>query len=92
MPGSDYRWSLELLGKFKQAQPDVPTKSGLMLGLGEEIEEVIEVLRDAVDLEASLIGIGHRVVHGGDKYSSPVLISDEVLADIRAVFSEGRYK
>jgi len=45
-PGSDYQWSLDLLKQFKQAQPEVPTKSGLMLGLGEEIEEVIAVMRD----------------------------------------------
>ena len=45
-PGSDYRWSLELIRKFKQKKPNVPTKSGLMLGLGEEITEVQEVLRD----------------------------------------------
>jgi lipoic acid synthetase len=45
-PGSDYQWSLDLLKQFKQAQPDVPTKSGLMLGLGEDMEEVIAVMRD----------------------------------------------
>ena len=45
-PGSDYRWSLELIRKFKQKKPNIPTKSGLMLGLGEEITEVKEVLRD----------------------------------------------
>lgn len=45
-PGSDYQWSLDLLKQFKQAQPNVPTKSGLMLGLGEEIEEVVAVMRD----------------------------------------------
>jgi lipoic acid synthetase len=45
-PGADYRESLELLQAFKQRHPGVPTKSGLMLGLGEEIEEVETVLRD----------------------------------------------
>jgi lipoic acid synthetase len=45
-PGSDYQWSLDLLKRFKLAQPDVPTKSGLMLGLGEEIDEVVAVMRD----------------------------------------------
>ncbi|MDH5355425.1 MAG: lipoyl synthase [Gammaproteobacteria bacterium] len=45
-PGADYQWSLDLLSQFKQQTPDVPTKSGLMLGLGEEIEEVKQVLRD----------------------------------------------
>ena len=45
-PGSDYAWSLELIRRFKDAHPEVSTKSGLMLGLGEEEDEVVEVLRD----------------------------------------------
>lgn len=45
-PGSDYQWSLDLLKRFKQAHPSVATKSGLMLGLGETLDEVIEVMKD----------------------------------------------
>ncbi|MGH8501535.1 MAG: lipoyl synthase [Gammaproteobacteria bacterium] len=45
-PGSDYQGSLSLLERFKAAHPRVPTKSGLMLGLGEEIAEVEQVMRD----------------------------------------------
>ncbi|PVZ72112.1 lipoyl synthase [Pelagibaculum spongiae] len=45
-PGSDYQWSLTLLQKFSEMAPDVPTKSGLMLGLGETNEEIVEVLKD----------------------------------------------
>jgi len=45
-PGSDYQWSLTLLERFKAEHPAVPTKSGLMLGLGEEIGEVEAVMRD----------------------------------------------
>lgn len=45
-PGADYRHSLQLLARFKARYPDIPTKSGLMLGLGETDEEVIEVLED----------------------------------------------
>lgn len=45
-PGANYRGSLELIRHFKQSCPDVPTKSGLMLGLGETKEEIIEVLKD----------------------------------------------
>ena len=45
-PGADYRWSLDLIRQVKAALPGVPTKSGVMLGLGEEIAEVHEVLRD----------------------------------------------
>ncbi len=45
-PGADYHWSLALLQSFGERHPDVPTKSGLMLGLGEEPEEVHQVMRD----------------------------------------------
>ena len=45
-PGSDYAWSLNLLKRFRAAHPQVPTKSGLMLGLGETLAEVEQVMRD----------------------------------------------
>ena len=45
-PGSDYRFSLNLLKKFKALHPNVPTKSGLMVGLGETDEEILAVMRD----------------------------------------------
>lgn len=57
-PGSDYQWSLDLLKRFKQAQPGVPTKSGLMLGLGEEMDEVIEVMRDMREHQVEMLTLG----------------------------------
>ena len=45
-PGADYHGSLQLLQRFHQRHPEVPTKSGLMLGLGENNAEIIEVLKD----------------------------------------------
>ena len=45
-PGSEYDWSLDLLERFKALHPSVPTKSGLMLGLGEEIAEIEQVMAD----------------------------------------------
>ena len=45
-PGADYRGSLALIARFKERHPAIPTKSGLMLGLGEERAEVEQVLRD----------------------------------------------
>ena len=45
-PGADYRWSLDLIRRFKARYPGLPTKSGLMLGIGEENDEVKEVMRD----------------------------------------------
>jgi lipoic acid synthetase len=57
-PGSDYQFSLNLLKKFKALFLNVPTKSGLMVGLGETDEEILEVMRDmrAHDIEMLTIG------------------------------------
>jgi lipoic acid synthetase len=57
-PGSDYQWSLDLLKRFKQKHPDVPTKSGLMLGLGEKIPEVKQVLRDMRQHDINMLTLG----------------------------------
>ena len=45
-PGSDYQHSLDLIKGFKQRYPAIPTKSGIMVGLGETDDEIIEVMRD----------------------------------------------
>ena len=45
-PGADYSGSLTLLQQFRERRPQIPTKSGLMLGLGETLEEICEVMRD----------------------------------------------
>src|SRR5690606_24202971 len=57
-PGADYEWSLDLLKQYKARQPQVPTKSGLMLGLGETKEEVMEVLRDLRAHDVDMITLG----------------------------------
>ena len=57
-PGADYAWSLELIRRTKAALPEVPTKSGVMLGLGEEIDEVHAVLRDLRAHDCDMVTIG----------------------------------
>ena len=57
-PGSDYQWSLNLIKNFKAAQPDIPTKSGLMLGIGESIEQVKSVLFDLKEHDCDMITLG----------------------------------
>lgn len=57
-PGADYQWSLELLQKFKLLHPDVPTKSGIMLGLGEKMDEVEQVLRDMRQHQVNMLTLG----------------------------------
>lgn len=57
-PGSDYMHSLKLLAEFKKLHPDVPTKSGLMLGLGETDEEILQVMRDMREHNVDMLTIG----------------------------------
>jgi len=57
-PGADYAWSLSLLERFRAEHPDVPTKSGLMLGLGEGPEETAQVLRDLRAHRCDMVTIG----------------------------------
>ncbi|MEN8176385.1 MAG: lipoyl synthase [Pseudomonadota bacterium] len=57
-PGADYLGSLELLRAFKERQPGVPTKSGLMLGLGETIDELRRVMRDLRDHGCDMLTLG----------------------------------
>jgi lipoic acid synthetase len=57
-PGSDYTHSLQLLKRFKARLPHVPTKSGLMVGLGETDEEIVEVMRDLRSHDVDMLTIG----------------------------------
>ena len=57
-PGSNYAFSLNLLKKFKALFPDVPTKSGLMVGLGETDEEILDVMRDMRAHHIDMLTIG----------------------------------
>ncbi len=63
-PGSDYAWSLNLLKRFKALHPDVPTKSGLMLGVGESIEEVEQVMRDLRAHDCNMLTLGQYLQPG----------------------------
>ena len=57
-PGSDYLFSLNLLKKFKVQFPDVPTKSGLMVGLGETDEEILAVMQDMRAHDIDMLTMG----------------------------------
>jgi lipoic acid synthetase len=57
-PGADYAHSLKLLKDFKARFPHIPTKSGLMLGLGETDEEVLQVMRDLRAHDVNMLTIG----------------------------------
>jgi lipoic acid synthetase len=57
-PGADYAWSLQLLKRFKAQHPAIPTKSGIMLGLGETMEQVKECLRHLRAHDVDMVTIG----------------------------------
>jgi lipoic acid synthetase len=64
-PGSDYEFSLNLLKRFKEAVPGVPTKSGIMVGLGETDEEVLQVMRDMRAHGIDMLTIGQYLAPSG---------------------------
>jgi lipoic acid synthetase len=64
-PGSDYQFSLNLLKKFKALFPHIPTKSGLMVGLGETDEEILDVMRDMRAHGIDMLTIGQYLAPSG---------------------------
>jgi len=64
-PGSDYAFSLNLLKKFKTLFPHVPTKSGLMVGLGETDDEILAVMQDMRDHQIDMLTIGQYLAPSG---------------------------
>ncbi|MBE0547633.1 MAG: lipoyl synthase [Rubrivivax sp.] len=64
-PGSDYQFSLTLLQRFKQQVPGVPTKSGVMVGLGETDEEILQVMRDMRAHGIDMLTIGQYLAPSG---------------------------
>ncbi len=64
-PGSDYQFSLDLLKRFKDFAPGVPTKSGLMVGLGETDEEILAVMRDMRVHGIDMLTIGQYLAPSG---------------------------
>lgn len=57
-PVADYHWSLDLIRRFKERHPGIPTKSGLMLGLGESLEEVRQVLEELREHACDMLTLG----------------------------------
>jgi lipoic acid synthetase len=75
-PGSDYQWSLNLIKKFKSRFPHIPTKSGIMLGLGETLEEIYQVFRDLREHNCDMLTVGQYLQpspfhHPIEKYWTP---------------------
>ena len=87
-PGSDYQYSLNLLKRFKEFAPDVPTKSGIMVGLGETDEEILQVMRDMRAHDIDMLTIGQYLAPSG--HHLPV--RRYVHPDTFKMFEEEAYK
>ena len=70
-PGADYAHSLALLKAFKARNPGIPTKSGLMVGIGETDEEILAVMRDLREHDANMLTVGQYLAPSG--HHLPVL-------------------
>jgi lipoic acid synthetase len=57
-PGSDYQHSLDLIKRFKAEHPKVSTKSGLMVGIGEKMDEIEAVMRDLREHDCDMLTVG----------------------------------
>ena len=87
-PGSDYAFSLNLLKKFKALFPNVPTKSGLMVGLGETDEEILQVMQDMRDHNIDMLTIGQYLAPS----SSHIPVRRYVHPDTFKMFEEKAYE
>jgi lipoic acid synthetase len=83
-PGADYRGSLELLQRFKARFPGIPTKSGLMLGLGETDEEVIEVMADLRRHGCDMLTLGQYLQPSRDHLPVARYVTPETFDEFRA--------
>ncbi len=82
-PGADYRHSLELLRQFGDRHPEVPTKSGLMLGLGEENAEILEVMHDLRAVGCSLLTLGQYLAPSRHHHPVERYVPPEEFAELR---------
>ncbi len=82
-PGADYQWSLELLARFGERHPEVPTKSGIMLGIGETLEEVEQVMRDLRAHGCSMLTLGQYLQPSRDHLPVERFLTPEEFDQLR---------
>ena len=87
-PGSDYAYSLNLLKRFKELHPNTPTKSGIMVGLGETDEEILQVMHDLRAHQVDMLTIGQYLMPSGDH----IPVRRYVHPDTFKMFEEEAYK
>jgi lipoyl synthase len=79
-PGADYAHSLDLLARFRARVPGVPTKSGIMLGLGETDAEVLEVMRDLRTHGVEMLTVGQYLQPSGHHLAVERFVTPEQFA------------
>jgi lipoic acid synthetase len=79
-PGADYAHSLRLLAAYRAARPAVPTKSGLMVGLGETDDEILQVMRDLRAHGVDMLTIGQYLQPSGDHLPVTRYVHPDVFA------------
>jgi len=84
-PQADYRQSLEVLKQVKALDPDILTKSGIMLGLGETLAEVTRVLDDLLAYHCEILTIGQYLQPSEAHYEMAAYIEPEVFEELKAL-------
>ena len=87
-PGADYAWSLELLKRYKALRPEVRTKSGLMVGVGETNEEIIEVMKDLRAHDVNMITIGQYLQPSRDHLPVDRFVTPDEFAEFETLAKE----
>lgn len=91
-PGSDYQWSLDLLKNYKARRPDVLTKSGLMLGLGETADELIQVMKDMRAHDIDMITLGQYLQPSRDHLPVERFVTPEEFDEFGRIAKELGFK
>jgi lipoic acid synthetase len=86
-PGADYRRSLAVLARVRETQPDLPTKSGMMLGLGESPDEVVAVMADLLDHGVTMLTLGQYLRPS----SAHLPVAEFVMPDVFAHLAREAY-
>ncbi len=87
-PGSDYQFSLNLLKKFKAQFPNIPTKSGIMVGLGETDDEILQTMQDMRDHGINMLTIGQYLAPS----TSHLTVKRYVHPDVFKMFETRAYE
>ncbi len=91
-PGADYQWSLDLLKGYKALRPEVVTKSGLMLGLGETIDEVKDVMRDLYAHNVDMVTLGQYLQPSKDHLKVERFVHPDEFDELRIFGDELGFK